>query len=62
VGRLLLAGLAAGIVNLVLGFGFAHLVGIEKLQAVLREHNLRVIGEPADASPTFWSVCCSGSR
>lgn len=45
------AGLGAGITNLVLGIGFAHTVGIEEFQAILREHGLRVIGEPADAIP-----------
>jgi hypothetical protein len=50
-GRLIGAGLAAGAVNLVLGFTFAHLVGVEKIQSALRAHNLRVIGEPSDAIP-----------
>ena len=49
--RLLIAGLAAGAANLAVGFGFAHLIGIEKLQAALREHGLRPIGEPSDAIP-----------
>lgn len=50
-GRLAIAGLAAGVTNLVMGFGFAHFVGVERLQALLREHGLRAIGEPADAIP-----------
>lgn len=50
-GRLMAAGLAAGAVNLVAGFGFAHMVGVEKLQALLREHGLRPIGEPSDVVP-----------
>jgi hypothetical protein len=45
------AGLGAGFTNLVLGIGFAHTVGIERFQAILREHGLRAIGEPADAIP-----------
>jgi hypothetical protein len=50
-GRVVAAGLAAGAANLVVGFGFAHLVGVEKFQALLRSHNLRAIGEPSDAIP-----------
>jgi len=49
--RLFGAGLAAGATNLVLGFTFAHFYGVEKLQAVLRDHGLRAIGEPKDAIP-----------
>lgn len=49
--RLLFAGFAAGVTNLILGFVLAHLVGVEKVQAALREHGLRVIGEPKDAVP-----------
>ena len=49
--RFLAAILAAGATNLVLGFSFAHLVGIEQIQGVLRQHGLRVIGEPSDAVP-----------
>jgi hypothetical protein len=50
--RVALAGLVAGAVNLVAGFAFAHLVGVERLQALLRDHGLRPIGEhPADAIP-----------
>jgi hypothetical protein len=48
--RVGLAGLAAGAVNLVAGFAFAHLVGVGRFQALLRQHGLRAIGEhPADA-------------
>jgi hypothetical protein len=50
-GRLILAGIGAGVTNLLLGFGYAHLGAVEKIQAVLREHGLRVIGEPRDAIP-----------
>lgn len=49
--RLFGAGLAAGAANLALGFAFAHFYGVEKLQRVLREHNLRAIGDPRDAIP-----------
>lgn len=45
------AGLGAGLVNLVLGFAFAHLMGIEKFQAILTQHGLRAIGQPSDAIP-----------
>jgi hypothetical protein len=48
---LIVAGLAAGAANLVLGFAFAHIVGVEKIQSVLRAHDLRVIGQPSDALP-----------
>ena len=51
-GRIVLAGLAAGAVNLVLGFAFAHLSGmVETFQSILRSHGLRVIGQPSDALP-----------
>lgn len=50
-GRVLSAGLVAGLVNLAVGFGFAHLVGVERFHAILREHNLRAIGQPSDAIP-----------
>jgi len=49
--RILSAGFAAGVVNVVLGVTFAHFYGIEKLQRVLIDHNLRAIGEPRDAIP-----------
>lgn len=50
-GRILAAGLAAGATNLVVGFAFAHFVGVERFQALLREHGLRAIGQPSDAIP-----------
>lgn len=49
--RFLAAGFAAGAANLLLGFSFAHLVGVERFQELLRSHNLRAIGEPSDALP-----------
>ena len=49
VGRFVAAGLAAGIANLIAGFTLAHVVGIERLQELLRAHGLRAIGEPQDA-------------
>jgi hypothetical protein len=49
--RFMGAGLGAGAVNLVLGFALAHLVGVETIQTLLRQHGLRVIGEPSDVVP-----------
>lgn len=49
-GRMLGACLAAGLANLVLGFGFAHVVGVERFMAPIRDHGLRVITTPADAA------------
>ncbi len=49
--RVLGAGLAAGVTNVVVGASLAHVVGVERLQAALRDHSLRVIGEPSDIVP-----------
>jgi hypothetical protein len=50
--RIVLGGLAAGVANMALGFAYAHATGaVEQLQSVLRDHGLRVIGQPSDAIP-----------
>jgi hypothetical protein len=49
--RFILAALTAGIVNLVVGIGFAHTLGVERLQAQLVSHGLRAIGQPSDVLP-----------
>jgi hypothetical protein len=50
-GRLLAAGAAAGLTNLVLGFALAHFMGVARMQAALRAHGLREIGQPSDMLP-----------
>ena len=37
--------------NLVVGIGFAHTLGVERLQSRLVSHGLRAIGQPSDALP-----------
>ncbi|MGH7726959.1 MAG: hypothetical protein ACREOU_16165 [Candidatus Eiseniibacteriota bacterium] len=49
--RVLGAGLVAAVTNVVVGASLAHAVGVERLQAALRDHGLRVIGQPSDLVP-----------